>query len=190
VLGVPAASYSLMLTRSTDFVVFKGVMNGTYPSERDQELMLAWSQNFWDQSDPIGYVGHAIKDPLPDESGKPMAPKKLLIHEGRYDLQVANIATHVMAREMGVKGLKPMTYPVWGVDETEGPLDAAYTSWDVHPMPVYPENNVPPPKDNEAHGAIRKLPEAIEQMRRFFRPDGKIEQTCTSGPCEKGKGLK
>ncbi|MSP62611.1 MAG: hypothetical protein EXR72_20230 [Myxococcales bacterium] len=190
VLGVPAAAYSLMLTRSTDFVVFKAIMNSTYPVQRDQEFMLTWAQNFWDQSDPIGYIGHAIRDPFPDENGKPMAPKRLILHEGRYDLQVANVGAHLMAREAGVSGLKPMTYPVYQVDEKEGPLDSAYTSWDVHPTPLYPDNNIPPPKDNEAHGAIRKLPEAIEQMRRFFRPDGRVEQTCAPGPCEKGKGIK
>jgi hypothetical protein len=52
----------------------------------------------------------------------------------------------------------------------------------VHPMPVPPDVNLPPPSDNGAHEAIRQLAPLVEQLRQFFKPDGRVVQTC-NGPC-------
>ncbi|MSP61962.1 MAG: hypothetical protein EXR72_16850 [Myxococcales bacterium] len=119
-----------------------------------------------------------------------MAPKRIRFHEGRHDAQVANVATHIMAREEGVRALNPPVYPITLLPGADGALDSAFTSSDVHASPIPAANNVPPSDDNEAHEAVRRPPEAIEQMRLFFRPDGNVVQTRVGGPCEKGKGLK
>jgi hypothetical protein len=43
-----------------------------------------------------------------------------------------------------------------------------------------PEGNVTPKDDNQAHDAIRHLPETFAQLDAFFRPDGQVLQTCPS----------
>src|SRR5204862_6607648 len=60
VLNVGAGEYSLMLSRSADFETEKAILNGNYPVQRDQELLLALSQSYWDHSDPINFVPYAI----------------------------------------------------------------------------------------------------------------------------------
>ena len=72
--------------------------------------------------------------------------------------------------------------PVYGVDVAAAPLDSAYTQWDVNPMPVPPDVNLPPPTDNGAHTAIRQLPLLVDQLKAFMTPTGQVTQTC-SGLC-------
>ena len=62
------------------------------------------------------------------------------------------------------------------------PLTSAYTQWDVHPMPVPPDVDLPPVDDNEAHGAIRMLPLLVKQIQMYLAPTGQIQQTC-NGAC-------
>jgi hypothetical protein len=184
VLNVGAGNYSLMLTRSADFKQFKGVLDSTYPVQRDQEVMLAALQSYWDFADPISFVGTSIRAPLPDPVTKmPMAPRRLLQQESINDGQVPNVATRLIVRTMGIPLLDPPVQPVYGVDVKPGPLDSAYTQWDTMPMPPPPDNNTPTDEGKgwmgfSAHAAIRRVPELVEQIRRFLKPDGRVEQTC------------
>jgi hypothetical protein len=81
----------------------------------------------------------------------------------------------------GLRGLD-LVHPVFGVTEASGPLDSAYTQWDVTPAPAPPAGNVPPPMDNGAHEAVRRLADLEAQLAAFFTPTGQATQTCT-GPC-------
>jgi hypothetical protein len=189
VVNVAGGEYSIMLTRSVDFIMLKSALNVTYPAQRDQEVLLAFSQAYFDFSDPISFVTYSIQAPLPGLDGKPMAPKHILLQESKNDAQVTNIATRIIVRGMGVPLLDPANESVYGIPEAMGPLDSAYTQWDIHPMPPPESGNVPIPTTEgigymgyQAHGGIRKLPQLIDQLGKFFKPDGKVVATC-NGPC-------
>ena len=183
VLGVPGGIYSLMLTRSTDFKSFKAIMDQTYPSQYDQEVMLALAQSLWDFSDPISFVGHTLKDPFNDDAGNPMKDKHILMQVGVGDGQVPNVSAETIARTAGLQMLSPGVKTIYGLPMAAAPLDSAYTLWEVHANPLPDGTNVPPAHDNCTHEAVRRIPEAIEQKRRFLRPGGKVEQTCM-GTCD------
>ena len=116
------------------------------------------------------------RDPLPQTPAK-----HILVQESINDAQVPNVATRVLVRALGLPGMD-LEQPVYGVDVMPAPLDSAYTQWDIHPMPVPPDVDIPPPMDNGAHEMIRALPLLVQQLQAFFKPDGQVQQTC-SGPC-------
>lgn len=181
-LNVGGGPWSFMMFRSSDFPQFKTFIESYYPDRLDQQLLIALSQSLWDFTDPVSYGAHIIKSPLPDTP-----VKRIILQESKGDGQVPNKSTHILARTMGLNGLAPLVYPVFGIPEVPGPIDgSAYTQWYVVPDAVpFPDDtrNIPP-TENDAHEAIRRLPELIEQLNRFFHPDGKIEQTCPGGgPC-------
>src|SRR5262249_50690956 len=89
--------------------------------------------------------------------------------------------TRVLVRTIGLPGLD-VEQPVYGITELPGPLPSAYTQWDVMPKPLPPPGNTPPPENNEAHEAVRRLVEVEAQLTSFFAPPGQVVQTC-NGPC-------
>src|SRR6266478_524425 len=52
VLGVPGMNYSLLLTRSSDFDLYKPFFEPAYTNEMQRPLILAMAQMLWDRSDP------------------------------------------------------------------------------------------------------------------------------------------
>jgi hypothetical protein len=180
-LNVAGGEYSLMLTRSADFATLKHLLDITYPSQRDQEVLLALSQSYWDYSDPISFAPYSLTAPLPDPTGAPLPLRRILLQEAIDDGQVPNVATRVAARTLGLPQLEPPVENVYGLTVKAAPLDSAYTQWNVDPMPAPGPTNTPP-KDNPAHETIRRLPRLIDQLAAFFRPDGQVTQTC-AGPC-------
>lgn len=178
VLNVGGSTWSLMVHRSSNFAPISIVFDIYYPRKIDQQLLIGLSQAQWDYVDPATYGPHLLGDPLPG-----VAKKRILYQEAIGDAQVPNLATRIMVRAMGIPGLAPGVHAVPGVEEKTGPLDSGYVQYDVHPSPQPPENNVPPPTDNPAHGAVRKLEACLRQIEAFLKPDGRVIQTC-SGPCD------
>ncbi len=176
VLNVPGSEWNLMMMRSHDFASLKTFLNSVYPDLLDQQVLIAALQSDWDYTDPISFAPHILGDPLPFTPAK-----RILVQEAIDDAEVPNVATRILVRSLGIPGTN-LEQPVYGVDEQAAPLDSAYTQWDVHPMPVPPDVNLPPPMDNGAHGAIRELPLSVQQLQAFFKPDGQVVQTC-SGVC-------
>lgn len=177
VLNVPGSVWSLMTLRSHDFQVLKTLLNSVYPDQLDQQILIAASQSYWDWTEPANFAGHIVSSPLTADT----PPKHVIVQEAINDAQVPNLATRVLVRTLGIPGMD-LEQPVFGVDVMPAPLDSAYTQWDVHPMPVPPDQDVPPPSDNGAHGAIRMLPALVDQIAAFFKPDGQVVQTC-NGIC-------
>ncbi|HEX9101284.1 MAG TPA: hypothetical protein VF997_03735, partial [Polyangia bacterium] len=124
--------------------------------------------------DPISFAPHVIGAPLPATP-----QKRILVQEAINDAQVPNLATRVLVRALGIPGTN-LEQQVYGVEMQAAPLDSAYTQWDVHPMPVPPDADLPPPMDNGAHEAIRRLDPLVQQLGLFFKPDGQVQQTCTN----------
>jgi hypothetical protein len=186
-INVGGGEWSLMMSRSADFAMLKGVLDSTYPVQRDQELLFAVSQAYWDFSDPVNYAPRSIRAPFPDEHGAPLPPRHLLQQESKNDAQVPNLSTRLMVRTLGLKQLTPSIEPVWGVEMAAGPLDSAYSQWDAMPMPPPGPYNVPPTEGKgwmgySAHEAIRRMPQLIDQLSKFLQPNGQVVDTCGM-PC-------
>lgn len=173
VLDVGGGPWSLMMQRSGDFSVLAGAFVIKYPDTADQQLLFAVWQSYFDFIDPVTFAPHLLRDPL-----QPLGTKRVILHESYGDVQVPNLATRFLARTAGVPGLAPLLFPTFGISEEAGPLDSAYTQWNVHPSPMPPEENITPDDENGAHDLVRRRPEVAEQLDRFFRPDGRVEQTC------------
>jgi hypothetical protein len=79
--------------------------------------------------------------------------------------------------------LTPAVTQPYGIPPAVGPLSSALTTWDVHGMPVPPATNQTPDQDNEVHEAIRRIPQA-EQQIQTFNASGMVVDTCGGQPCD------
>jgi hypothetical protein len=177
-LGVPAGFWSFLFQRSSDWPRFELLIAGAYPDYLDQQLLLALIQMRFDFSDPGTVASHTVLDPLP---GVPK--KQILIQMSRNDSQVPNLATYEISRTEGLPLLAPSVVgDVFELPQTNGPLPSALTVWDSKLEPFPPLTNATPAKDNGAHGAIRKLAKAQDQIDHFLTA-GEVITTC-DGVCD------
>jgi hypothetical protein len=177
VTNVPGGEWSFIMTRSNDFSTVAVLFDTFLPDRLDQQLALAYSQSLWDETDPISYAPHLLKDPIGGVSAK-----KILMQESEGDSQVPNLTTRLLARTEGQTGLSPLVTAVPGITEMPAPLDSAYVQFDTHPMPLPGDQNLPPDQ-NGAHDACHQLDVVIRQMGAFLKPDGNVQQFC-SGTCD------
>lgn len=178
-LMVGGGPWSLLMSRSNNFAALGLILNQTYPDPLDQQLLVALTQPLWDYTDPLNYAGRLQRDPLPGS-----APKPVLVHEAIADSQVPNLGTRMIVRESGIPALAPLLEPVHGVEPRPGPLGSAYVQWDVGVPPEKRPSDQNVPADlTPAHDRARLLAPSVEQLRRFFRPDGAVEATCPEEGC-------
>ncbi len=208
VLGVPGMNYSLLLNRSVDFDTYFAVLNGAYPDRVDQQIIYGVLQMLWDRGETSGYAQHLTDDPLP---GSP--EHQVILDVAFGDHQVAQVAAEVEARTIGAKlrtpalaeGRHPDAKPFWGLDPIEEyPFDgSALVYWDTGTLPPPATNTTPRTgeawdrecgalSEDEAkqsrtcadpHEDPRRQPGTIRQKDAFFRPDGRIIDTCDGEPC-------
>jgi len=187
VLGVPGMNYSLLLTRSSDFTVYAGLLYPSYPNEFHRPLGLALIQMLWDRSDPNGYAHHMTSDPLPNTP-----PHKVLLHEAFGDHQVANVATEVEARTIGAfihqpalaAGRHSDVMPYFAIPPIPtNPFDgSAFIVWDSGAA-TPPITNTAPNVGDDPHSDPRSSPVARQQKSDFLQPDGTVVDVCNGAPC-------
>jgi hypothetical protein len=178
VFNVSGGWWSQMMERSSNFEILATLLGNVYQDPLDRLQLIALSQHLWDYTDPITWAPYVIKSPLPG-----FEKKRILLQESKYDDQVPNRTTRAIARILGLDGLGTMLEPIFGIEEKSGPLDSAYTQWDIGPKLIPPEKNVPAavPKDEEsAHKVLRVWNTCIAQQKEFLKIDGQVTQTCTS----------
>ncbi len=178
VLNVGAGNYSMMLPRASAFAQFQIILGAAYPDLLAQQLLVALSQSYWDYSDPISFARTNLEDELPGPDGNPMAKKRILLQESHNDSQVPNLATRTIARTMGLSQLAPAIEPVFGLQQTAGPLDSAYVQYDTKLMPPPSKTNMGTGIDNGAHGSLGRIPAVVQQLDEFLRPGGQVRNTC------------
>ena len=175
VLGVPAANYSMMLERSTNWPIYELILRGAYPNVIDGQLLLGLMQMHWDRTDPAStapYLTGGVGQPLPGTENK-----QILLQMAVGDSQVANIATEFEARAMGISVLGPTPAEPYGLTVEAGPLSSAFTIWNEHREPTPPLTNSASADDNGTHGTLRKREKVNAQIKTFF-DTGEIVQTC------------
>ncbi len=186
VLGVPGMNYTTLLNRSIDFDTYKAVLDPSYPDPVVRTLALVFAQQFWDRFETNGYAQHLISDPY---EGTP--EHQVLMHVAVGDHQVSQYAADVMARTIGAKrieaelreGRSSDKTPLWGIDIATLPSSDSIIIYVDSDQPLPPLGNIPPTEGKDSHGDPRADPEVMKQKDAFFRPDGKIIDTCDGAPC-------
>ena len=186
VLIVPGINFSTLLNRASPFQPLQPIMDAAYPDRLEQQLSFALIQMLWDRGEGNGYARHVTRDPLP---GTPV--KRVLLHEAFGDHQVANIATEVEARTLGIHVVRPTLAP--GRDPAVEPqwnlpavprfpyAGSALVVWDSG-TPAPPLGNLPPTQGHDPHGDTGNTPAARAQAAHFLAT-GEVIDTCAGAPC-------
>ena len=208
VLGVAGMNYALLLSRSTDFTTYFAALRDSYPDRVDQQLVYGLLQMLWDRGETNGYATHLGDDPLPRTPSK-----QVLLHVAFGDHQVAQVAAEVEARTIGARirqpalaeGRHPDEQPYYGLTPMpKAPWDGnAIVYWDSGTLPA-PSANITPvsspewiatcggmtedeakadPRCRDPHEDPRRAPDSIAQKELFFRPVGRVADTCHGKPC-------
>ena len=203
VLGVPAITFSTLVTRSSDFGPFAAVLYPAYPHELERPLIFSLVQMLWDRGEPSGSAHHMTTDPLPNTPAH-----TILIHEAFGDHQVANVQTEVEARTIGASIYQPALTVGRSTDVTpffaipaipSFPFDgSALVVWDhgcstpascPNPPAVAdctcppPTTNTPPPGGHDPHEDPRSQPSARTQKSEFLQANGVVVDVCGGMPC-------
>jgi hypothetical protein len=187
VLGVPGMNYSLLLTRSVDFDLYKAIYYPAYPDELVRPLGLALIQMLWDRSEPNGYAHHMTDDPLPNTP-----PHEVLLHVAFGDHQVSNLATEIQARTIGASIHQPALAPARHSDVNpyfDIPAIPSYPFagsaliiWDSG-APTPPITNTPPYDGDDPHSDPRNYSVARQQKSDFLQTGGAVTDVCSGLPC-------
>ncbi len=187
VLGVPGMNYSLLLTRSTDFTLYKAFFYPAYTNEMHRPLGLALIQMLWDRSEPNGYAHHMTDDPLPNTP-----PHDVLLHVAFGDHQVANLSTEIEARTIGASIHTPAI--------AAGRHSDVDPYFDIAAIPAYPFagsamiiwdsgadtppiTNTPPTTGADPHSDPRNDVDARQQKSDFLQTGGMVTNQCAALPC-------
>ncbi len=176
VLGVAGMPYNLLLQRSVDFGPFFAIMALPFPDPRDQQLLLAIVQMFWDRTEPNGYVPY-LSEPLPNTPGH-----SVLLRTAVGDHQVPTVGGQLMARAAGATHLDTGVRAVFGLATVDNvPSGSSYVEYDFG-LPPEPICNLPMTACDDPHGEIRHLQAANDQLDLFLRT-GETRNFCPSGVC-------
>jgi hypothetical protein len=177
VLGVGGMPYSLLLSRSADFLPFFLIFDEKYPDPREVATILGALQTLWDPGESGGYAWNLTRDGLP---GTP--PKRILMQAAQGDAQVSTLGAEIFARALGAASVAPQIRPIFGVPEQTAPIEAsAIAEWLYTDGSAEPFTNVPPSADGDTHECPRREPAAQDQLSEFLET-GVVDQFC-DGQC-------
>jgi pimeloyl-ACP methyl ester carboxylesterase len=188
VLAVPGGNWWLMIERSTAWALLVGAAQGAYDDPEEYQLALSMSFGMgFEPFDSMTTAAHVIKDPL---FGQPA--KQILMWYAIGDCLVTNIASELVAREMGLPLLAPSVVSPWGMTAQTGPLASGVTVYNDHPTPMPFDSNIPPIEDNGTHSGINKLPAPMRQVEQFLISSGQVVDECKineqAAPCDCSTG--
>jgi hypothetical protein len=171
VLNVGGAGWTTLTQRSTNWSLFKLIVDGGYRDRIDQQVLLDVLQTYFDPID-----GLTVAPSMLDK-------KQILLQMAVNDDSVPNPATTILARTMSLPLLDDSPIDIFQLTRAKGPLSSALTVWDTH-QEAPPLTNVPNPisKDNTAHDQNRRLPKVRAQIEHFLK-QGEVLSTC-DGVCD------
>ena len=172
-LGVGGMPFTLVLTRSVEFLPFQDMLLGAFPDWADVSLTLALFQLLWDTGESSGWI-HKVP-------GNTDSPKRVLLQAAIGDRSLSTYGSHVMARAVGATLLQPAARDIFGLEGAQGPLDtgSALVEFD-YGLPEVAEavidTTAPDPHENP-----RRDHRGQDQIRKFLE-EGIIQNYC-DGPC-------
>lgn len=192
-VNVPGINFSLLLPRSTAFLVFEAAIRLTGVTDPiQQRMLLLLTHELWVRGESAGYATHVTRDPLPGTN-----VKNVLLTAALYDQLVTNLATELAARTLGVPSLEGSILPARpGIPDVSGPVSGAVQFYDagtfdpndpVQASFIPPLTNVQPVANRcDPHGRQAFIPASIDQLFEFLRPGGEIRSFC-NGACDGGE---
>jgi hypothetical protein len=180
VLGVGGGPYSLMMSRSSNFSQLLTLIDLLLADPVMTQKLIALSQHSWDRVDATTWAPALLRAPLP---GSPQ--RHLLTHMGVGDHSVPNLASELLAREIGAPLLGPSAHVPFGFTPVEGPLPSAFVTVDfgVENLPGVLARLPTLDERNEVHDSLRDLGAIKAQVDAFLRPDGMVNNFC-AGACD------
>jgi hypothetical protein len=190
-VDVGASNFAMLLSRATPFRELEDVLFFfTQPDVTLQALGVQMIQELWTRGEPAGYARFVtgLNDPpLPGSIAK-----KLLMTVARFDHQVSNQASEILARTLRIPSLIGSAEPGKpGIPDLEGPLDSALVYYEsggldpvLHPLDVPPLDNRRVQRGQcDPHSARLTTPASLDQLFAFLQPDGVIWNLC-DGLCD------
>ncbi len=171
VFHVGGSSWSTMLERSSNWVQFERLMEGSVPSPADRQVLYAVSQLFWDSADPALHTDALVS-------------RSVLWQGSVGDEQVPNLTTDLIAGATGATLLGPSPRVAEGFAATDGPFFGPAVSW-FDPMVGEPELSNRPAEVTGAHSIPRLWDGQHAQTVHFLDAEspGEVIHTCGTAPC-------
>ncbi len=172
------------LQRAVQWDEYASKLTVVFPKSIDQQLMMSVIQNLLDPVDSMNYAPYLVEKRFTGRK-----PMKAALHMAVNDSQVNNLVTEWVARTAKVKLVTPSAKKIWGLTTTTAAPPNGAPSTVKGAMFVYdekvtpsPKTNIPPKKDNDTHGTVRKLV-GYEKAVYDFLEKGIFVQHCT-GACD------
>ncbi len=175
-IAVPGQAFTLMLPRSVLYDQFELVLNGTVRDAIDAQVALGLAQMLWDRAEPVGYSPYVTSNPLPGTIAH-----RILMLSVLGDHQVPNVATHNLARTMGLRLLEPAVRPVFGLQSATGAFDGSVFIEEDWGLPPVPLTDLPMRDGTDPHGSVLDPAPAQMMLDQFFRT-GIVQNAC-AGSC-------
>ncbi len=182
--NVGGAVFTHIMSRAIPFDPFLQILDVSIPDPFIQQKMIATLQPIFDRIDPAMWAPYVLELPLPDETES--LPKNILMQIAVADTSVPNFSSYQHARLLGLGLLSPSPKIPWGFDlvgaDDNTVLTSGLTIYDYGIDDSFYEEAKASSQATVAHEAVRRTPEAIEQLNAFFT-EGRILHPC-EGPCE------
>jgi hypothetical protein len=190
-VDVGASNFSMLLSRATPFRDLEDLLLAiSQPNVTTQALALSMLGELWTRGEPAGYAAHVtgLNQPLLPGS----IAKKILMTVARFDHQVSNQASEIMARTLGIPSLigsaefgKPL------IPDLPGPLASALVYYDAGGLVPGIHDDYIPPLENrrvfidqcDPHSDRLRTPASLDQLFAFLDANGSIENFC-DGRCD------
>jgi hypothetical protein len=182
ILMVGGANLAAMMFRARPFERFLSVLDITVPDPLEEQKIAAHMQSQFDRFDPATFAPYVQHTPLPLGPDNGRDGRQVLMMMGIGDTQVPNLGTELHARALGIPQLMPSALgETYGIATADFPAESGFVVYDFGIDPSFGARAAPAESENLVHEAVRRVPEAKDQMRDFLK-DGVIKNFC-GGPC-------
>ena len=176
VLGVPGCAFEFLLHRSTGFTAYADLLSLSY-SPTDFTALVSLISLGFSRIEGVAFA------PLIEQTSVNGAPRRVLLHIAKEDSVVDNKVSFLLGRALDAKLLKPVVRSVWGVAESDGPIDAGHAVVEVDfGHPDNPDPMQPAPQEHDTHEDLRRNLTAQDQWWQFLAT-GQVIHSC-EGVCD------
>lgn len=173
VLGVPGASFTFIMSRSSDFTLYDSLLLRNLYNNRQVRILLALVQMAWDPTEGAGVLAEPLTEEFPP----------MLLQGGLGDPVVPTYAAEALTRAFGGAVLphNPRTNVI-GIPVKTGGSRVTLTELkyqqDYQKLPLSNEL----PEHTQVHNCVRQDPAINAQIEEFFNT-GRLIDICENDGC-------
>jgi hypothetical protein len=161
VLGVPGTPFSLILSRSLQFVGYDVALLLNFYNNRHVRIFLSLAQMCWDSVEAAGVLGQPVEEPLPS----------ILMQAGLGDPIVPTLAAERLARAINANVFPDNPREIWMPKHHDANVrNAAFTEMlykrEYNNLPQ--NNRLLAAPHNSVHGCVRHEPVLQWQIQEFI----------------------